>query len=307
MALTKLRIATRQSRLALWQANYIKKLLLEAYPSLEIELIELITSGDKNQQDSLKDVGGKTLFVKELQQALLDDKADIAVHCIKDMSVHDHPALVLGAILKRGDPYDIFSSPQCTHIQDLPKGAIIGTASPRRQSLINHLFPGFKIKLLRGNLDTRFKKLDAGDYDAIILAAAGVKRLGMIERVQSHLHKETFVPAIGQGAMGIECLGERSELLDLVAPLHNDKTATCVAAERGVNRKLNGSCFTPIGAYATFIKDTLDLNAFVGSLDGSVVIRANRQGPTDDPESLASQVADDLIAQGALDIIKDNS
>jgi hydroxymethylbilane synthase len=307
MAINNIRIATRQSTLALWQAEYIKKLLLELQPSLNVELVKIVTSGDKNQTDSLKEVGGKSLFVKELQQALLDNKADIAIHCIKDMSVHEHPDLTLGAILKRGDPYDIFSSHQCTHIDKLKDGSVVGTASPRRQSLVKHLYPNLEVKLLRGNLDTRFKKLDDGEYDAIILAAAGIKRLGWIDRIQSHLHKEVFVPAIAQGAMGIECLISNNELLDLIAPLHNEKTATCVLAERTVNRKLNGSCFTPLGAYATFISGELDLNAFVGSLDGKTLIRAHHVGTTDQPEKLALQLADDLIQQGALDIIKDNT
>jgi hydroxymethylbilane synthase len=303
MMTSPLRIATRSSRLALWQAHYIKKLLQSLNPNLEVELVSITTAGDKDQTRALAEIGGKSLFVKELQQALLDDKADVAVHCIKDMSVYEHPELTLGAILKRDDPCDIFSSHQCTHIDMLKEGAIIGTASPRRQSLIKQLYPQLQIKLLRGNLDTRLQKLKDGEYDAIILAAAGLKRLGLIENIQSHLHKEIFVPAIAQGAMGIECLKTRTDLLELVKPLHDQETATCVSAERAVNKKLNGSCFTPLGAYAELIKGTLYLNAFVGSLDGKTLIRSHLTGSIDYPEALGLQVADDLIAQGALEIL----
>lgn len=303
MTTETLRIATRSSRLALWQANYIKKLLQDNNPHLNVELIHITTTGDKDQTRALSDIGGKSLFVKELQQAMLDNQADIAVHCIKDMSVHEHPDLTLAAILKRGDPYDVFASHQCTHIDMLKDGAVVGTASPRRQALVRHLYPTLQVKLLRGNLDTRLKKLKEGEYDAIILAAAGLKRLGMIEDIKSHLHKETFVPAIAQGAMGIECLKSRTDLHEMVKPLHHAKTATCVIAERAVNRKLNGSCFTPIGAYAGFIRGELDLNAFVGSLDGSVILRSHKTGSTDHPELLGTQIAEDLIAQGALKIL----
>ena len=298
-----IRIATRASILATWQANYIKKLLLQLQPSLEIELIEVSTAGDRDKQTELAKIGGKTLFVKELQQQLLDNKADIAVHCIKDMSVHDHSDLTIAAILKRGDPYDVFSSHQTTHLEMLPRGSVIGTSSPRRKALLNHLFPEYEVKPLRGNLDTRLKKLDDGEYDAIILAAAGLKRLGMTDRVNSHLHKETFVPAIGQGALGIECLKTRTDLIDLVSPLHHVKTATCVAAERAVNRVLNGNCFSPIGAYAGYIDGQLDLNAFVASLNGEKLIRSSLRGSIEEPENLGKKVADDLIRQGALELL----
>lgn len=303
MMTNTIRIATRSSILALWQANYVKKLLLELQPDLVVELIEFTTKGDKDQANALSDVGGKTLFVKELQQALLDDRADIAVHCIKDMSVHEHDQLCLAAILKRGDPYDIFSSHKATHIDKLPPGSIIGTASPRRKALVNHLYPQHKVKLLRGNVNTRLQKLDDGEYDGIILAAAGLKRLGMIDRIQSHIHKEIFVPAIAQGAMGIECLTSRDELRELLAPLHHLKTATCVAAERTVNRILNGSCFAPLGAYATVIDGQLDLNAFVANLDGSTLVRAHQRGSVEDPEALGKLIADELIAKGALELL----
>lgn len=303
MTHNKIRIATRTSMLALWQAGYIKKRLLEQQPNLEIEFIELITAGDKDQTNPLAEVGGKMLFVKELQQALLDDRADIAVHCIKDMSVHDHDHLHLAAVLKRGDPYDVFLSHKTTHIEQLPTGSIIGTASPRRKALINHLYPKLEVKLLRGNVNTRLQKLDEGKFDAIILAAAGLNRLGMADRIQSYLHKEIFVPAIAQGAMGIECLKSRDDLRALLAPLHHTKTAICVIAERMVNRVLNGSCFSPIGAYATIMNGQLGLNAFVANLDGSTLIRSNHWGTVEDPSALGKKVATDLIDQGALALL----
>ena len=290
--------------LAMWQASYIKKLILEAHPEINVEFVGITTAGDKDQSQPLANIGGKSLFVKELQQALLDQRADIAVHCVKDMSVQPVAGLKMAAILKRGDPHDVFVSNQCSHIDKLPAGSVIGTSSPRRQCLVRSLYPELIVKELRGNVDTRLKKLDDGEYNAIILAAAGLKRLGLERRISSHLMKEIFVPAIGQGAMGIECRAEDTTILELFAPMHNAKTATCVAAEQAVNQVIGGDCFTPIGAYATFINEALDMNGIVGTTDGQTIIRTHLVGDPLEPETLGNAIAEALISQGAKEIIE---
>ena len=303
MAINTLRIATRQSPLAVWQAEFVKQQLMALHPQLHVELIKISTQGDNNQSQALATIGGKSLFVKELQKALLDNKADIAVHYIKDMSVHDHPQLSLGAILKRANASDAFVSNNVRALDELKHDAIIGTASPRRQALIKSLYPSFTIKLMRGNVNTRLSKLDHGDYDAIILAAAGLERLGLANRISSYLPKNIFIPAIGQGALGIECRSQDSDIRALIKPLHHELTATCVDAERIVNRQLGGSCFTPIGAHATIDNDVLILQAFVGSVDGQQLLRSHQQGPVSDAKSIGLAVANDLIQQGALALI----
>lgn len=302
MTTNTLRIATRQSALALWQAEFVKKILLKHHPDLKIELLKITSDGDKDQTRSLADIGGKDLFVKKLQQAILDDQADIAVHCIKDMSVHQHPTLMLGAILKRSNPYDVIVSRHAT----LKDGAIIGTASPRRQCLIHALYPTYQTKLLRGNVNTRLAKLDDGDYDAIVLAAAGLIRLGLENRITNYLPHEIFTPAIAQGALGIECKKDNSNILNLIKPLHDPITASCIDAERAVNQKLNGSCHTPMGAFATIDNQLLNINAFVGSLDGTSILRAHASGNANDALTLGIQAAEHLIDQGALNVLRDN-
>lgn len=296
-----LRIATRQSALALWQAEHVKNQLQIVYPDLNIKLVKITSDGDKDQTRSLAEIGGKDLFVKKLQQAILDNKADIAVHCIKDMSVHQHPELKLGAILKRGNPYDVVVS---THT-NLDRHAIIGTASPRRQCLIHALYPGYEVKLIRGNVNTRLAKLDDGAYDAIILAAAGLIRLGLENRISSYLPEAFFTPAIGQGALGLECKQDDAKLIALLQPLHDQTTALCVNAEKAVNQKLNGNCFTPLGAYATINNNQLNLNAFVGSLDGKTILRTTASGNAQDAIAIGTMAATDLIDQGALNLLRD--
>ncbi len=303
MSINLIRIATRRSKLALWQAEHVKHLLLKHYPHLTIELVDMTTRGDTEQTQALSDIGGKSLFVKELQQALLDDTADMAVHSLKDLSVYEHPDLVIAAILKRAEAADVVCSNTCSSLDALAAGSIIGTSSPRRHALIKHLYPQLEIHLLRGNVDTRIKQLDAGQYDAVILAAAGLIRLGLSARIQSYLPKAIFVPAIGQGAIAIECLKTQDELHTLLAPLHNEATARCVRAERAVNKKLNGDCFTPIGAYAELIDGDLYLNAFVSSKDGRVILRAQQHGLSTEPEALGLRVAEELLAQGALTLL----
>lgn len=303
MSINHIRIATRQSPLAIWQAEFVKQQLITHHPQLHVDLVKISTQGDNHQSQALAEIGGKSLFVKELQKALLDNKADIAVHSIKDMSVQEHPELMLGAILKRANPCDAFVSNTAQSFDELSHHAIIGTASPRRQALIQSYYPSFSIKLLRGNINTRLHKLDQGDYEAIILAAAGLERLGLTHRIQAYLPKELFTPAIGQGALGIECCRQHSDLLNLISPLHDDLTAYCVHAEQAVNQQLGGSCFTPIGAHATIDNGILSLNAFVADKNGRVLLRSQRQGPPNEAKTIGLEVANDLIQQGALTLI----
>ena len=304
MTTNLLRIATRQSPLALWQANHVRTRLLTLHPELSVELVALTTDGDKDQSRALSDVGGKSLFVKTLQQCLLDNKADIAVHCIKDMSVQPHADLSIGAILKRGNPADAFVSNHYDSLDALPEKAIVGTASPRRQSLLLASGENLNIKLLRGNVNTRLQKLDDGQYDAILLAAAGLERLGFESRIKTTLDITQFIPAIGQGALGIEYLKENTEIQAIIGALNDDHTARCVAAEQAVNQTLGGSCFSPIGAHATIQKDTLHLNAFVGALDGKQIVRTTQSGALDNPHAIGIDAANALIDQDALSLIK---
>lgn len=258
---TLLRIATRKSPLALWQANFVKEALLKKHPNLSVELIGVVTEGDQKQEISLASVGGKGLFVKALQQKLLNNEADIAVHSIKDMSVHPVKNLILSAILKRADARDVLISNQYSSIAALPSQAIVGTASPRRSAILKSLRPDIQIQLLRGNVDTRLSKLDAGKYDAIILAAAGVERLGLGNRIREYLPEAIFTPAIGQGAIGIESRENDEKTRELVSFLHDAETGLCVMAERAVNQILNGDCHTPIGAHAKIISGQMHLSA----------------------------------------------
>lgn len=294
-----LKIATRKSPMAIWQANLIKNKLLSVYPDLKIELIGLSTQGDENQQTSLIEQGGKSLFVKELQRALLNHEADIAVHCIKDMSVHDYPGLTLAAIYEREDARDAFISNQYDSIDKLPKDFIMGTASPRRESLIKSMHPSIKAKLIRGNVNTRLKKLDAGEYDGIILAVAGLKRLGLTHRIKQYLDPEIFIPAIGQGALGIECRSEDKALQSLLKILHHEPTAICVEAERFVNRRLNGDCYTPIGVHAVIHKEKLMIHAVVGNIDGKGEVKSQIVGVPKNANNLAENLANDLLQKGA--------
>lgn len=294
-----IRIATRKSKLALWQANFVKSALEKRYPELTVTLVEMITEGDRQQNVALTNIGGKSVFVKALQQALLNNEADIAVHSIKDMSVHDEKGLILGAICERADPRDAFISNRYTTIESLPHDAIIGTSSPRRTSLIKSILPNARIELLRGNVDTRLLKLDAGTYDAIILAAAGLHRLNLSARIQSYFPETFFTPAIGQGAIGIECRENNHYIRELLLFLHHAQTAHCVIAERTVNQWLGGDCHTAIGAHAKIIDNKLILSAVVGSLDGKTILRAQVSGDFSDAIKYGEIVAKDLLSQGA--------
>lgn len=295
----KLRIITRKSKLALWQANFVKTTLEKKYPEYQIELIGITTEGDQQQTIPLAQIGGKANFVKALQEALLNNEADIAVHSIKDMSVHHTPHLTLAAICERADPRDAFLSNHFETIDALPKNAIVGTASPRRTCLLKSLRPDVQIKLLRGNVDTRLAKLDAGEYDAIILAAAGVARLGLSHRIRAYCSENIFTPAIGQGAIGIECRENDFKIQELLRCLHHDNTAHCVIAERAVNKILNGDCHTAIGAHAKIMQDKISLSAMVGDENGAIILRANAIGSLYHAEKIGENVANDLLSQGA--------
>lgn len=299
-----IRIATRRSKLALWQANHVKAMIEKNHPEYTVTLHEMTTEGDQQQSIPLNQIGGKGLFVKSLQQALLRNEADIAVHCIKDMSVYETPKLILGAILQRENPQDAFISPNYANIDSLPDRAIVGTASPRRSSLILSIRPDVEIKLLRGNVDTRLMKVIHGEYDAIILAAAGLIRLNLQAHIRSYLSDAFFTPAIGQGAIGIECRENDSDIRALLSTLHDDHTANCVLAERTVNRILGGDCHTAIGAHATMMNGEMHLSAMVGSLDGQTILRAEATEKNNAFAELGERVAEKLISQGAKDLIQ---
>ncbi|EKD77713.1 MAG: hypothetical protein ACD_42C00217G0002 [uncultured bacterium] len=300
----KLTIATRKSKLALWQANFVKTQLEKQFPKLTITLIELSTEGDENQIDALNNIGGKSLFVKKIQAAVLQKKADMAVHSIKDMSVYDEKGLTLAAILEREDARDVFISNHYTYLSDLPANALVGTGSPRRECLIRALRPDVSIQLLRGNVDTRLQKVADGEFDAVILAAAGVKRLGMIARIQSYFSVETFTPAIGQGAIGVECREADEEIQLMLQKINHEATALCVQAERSVNRVLQGDCHSPIGAHAYLQQNQLHLHAMVGSIDGKKIINVYQVGDSKDALDIGKVAAEKLLADGAKNLLE---
>ena len=299
-----LRIATRKSPLALWQAEHIKARLIALHPQLEVELVTFTTQGDKILDTPLAKIGGKGLFVKELEAAMLDGRADIAVHSMKDVPMEFPEGLELGVICERENPLDAFVSNQFTSLDELPQGAIVGTSSLRRQCQIQQLRPDLEIRSLRGNVQTRLSKLDAGEYDAIILAAAGLLRMEMDERIASFLPTEQSLPAGGQGALGIEWRIGNDAINDLIRPLYDDTTASCVLAERALNRRLQGGCQVPIACYAERDGDELWLRGLVGSIDGSQMLRTEIRGVASEADSLGVQAAEDLLAQGAGEILK---
>ncbi|MGL4751746.1 MAG: hydroxymethylbilane synthase [Aeromonadaceae bacterium] len=302
---SRIRIATRKSPLALWQANHIKARLEALHPQLVVELLPMSTRGDHILDSPLSKVGGKGLFVKELEQAILDGHADIAVHSMKDVPVAFPAGLDLCLICERDDPRDAFVSNQFASLQALPAGSRVGTSSLRRQCQLRALRPDLQIGELRGNVNSRLAKLDAGEYDAIILAAAGLKRLELQSRIRQLLPAETSLPANGQGALGIECRPDDAELLALLAPLAHPATALCVRAERAMNRALQGGCQVPIGAYAELHGDEVWLRGLVGSPDGQQILRAERRGPAATAEQLGQSVAEQLLAMGADKILRE--
>jgi hydroxymethylbilane synthase len=294
-----LRIATRKSPLALWQAEHVAARLKAAHPGLEVELIGMSTQGDRILDTPLAKIGGKGLFVKELEQGMLRGEADIAVHSMKDVPAELPEGLHLAGILEREDPRDAFVSNRFSNLDELPNGAVVGTASMRRQCQIAARRPDLKILPLRGNVNTRLKKLDDGEFDAIILASAGLKRLGFGHRITAVIEPERSLPAIGQGAIGIECRGEDERVNRLLAPLHHQATAVCVSAERAMNHRLQGGCQVPIAGFAVLEGGDLYMRGLVGSADGSRILRGERRGLAADAERLGVELAEELLAAGA--------
>jgi hydroxymethylbilane synthase len=294
-----LTIATRESQLALWQAHHTRDRLKALYPNLSVELLGMTTQGDQILDSPLSRIGGKGLFVKELEQAMAAGRADLAVHSIKDVPMDLPEGFVLAAITAREDPRDAFVSNRYASLAELPAGARVGTSSLRRQAQLRARFPQLVIDTLRGNVNTRLRKLDEGQYDAIILAAAGLKRLGFDARITAVLTPEESLPAVGQGALGIETLAARPEVAALLAPLNDPATAACVRAERAMSRVLQGGCQAPIGGYAELVDGRLRLRGFVADLDGVRFYRAEAVGDMAEPEALGRQVAEALIGQGA--------
>ncbi|AKX53940.1 hydroxymethylbilane synthase [Thiopseudomonas alkaliphila] len=303
MSSREIRIATRKSALALWQAEFVKSELEKAHPNLKVSLVPMVSRGDQLLDSPLAKIGGKGLFVKELELALLEDRADIAVHSMKDVPMHFPEGLGLFCICEREDPRDAFVSNNFSSLDELPQGSIVGTSSLRRQAQLLKLRPDLTINFLRGNVNTRLAKLDAGEYDAIILAAAGLLRLGFAERIRSYLSVEDSIPAGGQGAVGIECRVDDDELHQLLAVLHDPDTADRVTAERALNTHLNGGCQVPIACYAVLEQDQLWLRGMVGQPDGSQLLMAQARAPRTQASQLGVQVAEDLLSQGAGEIL----
>lgn len=299
----KIVIATRESALALWQANFIQQWLMELYPQTEISILGMTTRGDQILDTSLSKIGGKGLFIKELEQALEDGRADIAVHSMKDVPMHMPAGFVLAAIGEREDPRDAFVSNRYASLDMLPAGSVVGTSSLRRESQLRARFPHLQVQPLRGNVQTRLRKLDEGQYAAIILAAAGLKRLGLAERITALLSPELSLPAVGQGALGIECRADQPELVKLMQPLHHLETAQCVEAERAMSRALGGSCQVPLGGFAQITGGVLRLRGFVATPDGTRMVSDELSGKPETGAIMGTQLALNLKAQGAEEIL----
>ncbi len=302
---TEIRIGTRASALALWQAEWVKAELEKRYPGMQVSLTKIKTTGDKILDVPLAKVGGKGLFVKEIEEAMLRNEIDIAVHSMKDVPTFFPDGLHLGAITKREDPRDAFLSRKGVKFRDLPMGAKVGTSSLRRQAQLMSLRPDLVIEQLRGNVDTRLRKLREGRYDAIILAAAGVKRLGLAEHVTEHLEPEVSLPAIGQGALGIECRVDDRELNDLIAFFNHADSRVCVTGERALLRRLEGGCQVPIACFGTIRNNSLALTGLVASVDGKRIIRDAIEGPQAEAERLGVTLAERLLQQGADVILRE--
>ena len=299
-----LRIATRKSPLALWQAEHVKTRLMQAHAGLNVELVTFTTQGDKILDTPLAKIGGKGLFVKELEVAILEDKADIAAHSIKDVPMEFPKGLFLSTILEREESCDAFVSNKFDSIQSLAKGAVVGTCSLRRQCQLLSKRPDIIIKDLRGNVNSRLKKLDNGDYDAIILACAGLVRLDMAKRIKQRISSAWILPAVGQGAIGLEARVGDEDTLSLLSVLQHDDTTDRVTAERAVNKQLNGGCQVPIASYSMLDGDTLHLQALVGEPDGSLIVDGNISGHRNEAEQLGIKLADDLLSRGAKEILE---
>lgn len=299
-----IRIATRRSPLALWQANYVRQKIIHYHPSYRVELVPIVTRGDIILDTPLAKIGGKGLFVKELELALLDNKADIAVHSMKDVPMQFPPQLGLVAICQRDTPYDAFVSNHYTNLEHLPLGAIVGTSSLRRQCQIKALRNDLKIHNLRGNVGSRLSKLDNNQYDAIILAAAGLNRLNMSTRITQILPEDICLPAVGQGAIGIECRLDNQACLNVLTSLNDPQTALCIQAERAMNNRLKGGCQVPIAGYAQIKDSQLHMKGLVGMPDGSQIIYDEQHGSINQAEDIGINVAEKLLSQGADRILR---
>ena len=295
----KVVIGTRGSMLALWQANWVKSLIEELNPSLKVDLMKIKTTGDIIQDVPLAQVGGKGLFVKEIEEAMLRGEIDLAVHSMKDVPTYLPGGLHLGCILKREDPRDAFISNKYESLASLPAGAKVGTSSLRRSCQIKAMRGDLDIISLRGNFDTRIRKMDEGEFDAIILAAAGANRLGLADRVKEFISKETSLPAIAQGAVGIECRQDDEFINNLLTPLKHAESEICVTAERATLKKLEGGCQVPIAAHAQLDGDKLSMKGLVGSVEGDVILRAEKDGLAVDAEAIGIALAEDLLSKGA--------
>jgi len=301
----KVVIGTRGSKLALWQAQWIRSTLMDLHDGLEVELMKIKTTGDKILDVPLSKVGGKGLFVKEIEEALLRGDAHIAVHSMKDVPTVLPDGLHISVVTKREDPRDAFISNKFNSLGEMPAKATLGTSSLRRSTQIMALRPDIEIVSLRGNLDTRLRKLDEGEFDAIILAAAGVRRLGWEDRITELMAPEVSLPAIAQGAVGIECRIDDKEINALIAPLKHAETEICVGAERAALARLEGGCQVPIAAHAVLDGDALVIDGLVANLTGDVIIRSHVEGKSEKAEALGTELADDLLAQGAREILQD--
>jgi len=298
-----IRIATRKSPLALWQAEHVAAELRALHHGIKVELVAMSTQGDKILDTPLAKIGGKGLFVKELEQGMLEGRADIAVHSMKDVPVELPEGLHLAVIMEREDPRDAFVSNRFDSIDALPQGSRVGTSSLRRQSQLSARRPDLEILPLRGNVNTRLRKLDDGEYDAIILASAGLIRLGFEDRIRGFIDTEDSLPAIGQGAIGIECRSDDPRVNALIEPLHHPETAACVLAERSMNHRLMGGCQVPIAGHATLECEILSLHGLVGEVDGSQIVRGKVCGAVQDCEAIGIALAEDLLERGARQIL----
>lgn len=301
---SKIVIASRESRLAMWQAVHVRERLASLNPASEVVILGMTTQGDQILDRPLAQIGGKGLFIKELEVAMQEGRAHVAVHSMKDVPMVMPEGFVLAAISARENPRDAFVSTTYAGLDDLPAGAVVGTSSLRREAVLRARYPQLVIKSLRGNLDTRLKKLDAGEYDAIILAAAGLIRLGLKDRIKAVLTPEQSLPAPGQGALGIELVAGDAAMAAVVAPLNDPETAHCVRAERALSRALGGSCQVPLGGYAVIDNGELWLRAFVASVDGKDMVAGEVRGNPADDEALGSRLADELRARGASAILE---
>ena len=292
-------IATRESPLALWQAEHVQALLRERYPEKDVKLLGMTTKGDQILDKTLSKIGGKGLFVKELEVAMQEGSAHLAVHSLKDVPMELPEGFVLAAVSSREDPRDAFVSPRYETLESMPAGSVVGTASLRRELMLRSKFPHLVVKPVRGNVGTRLRKLDSGEYDALIMASAGLKRLGLEERIREIISDEISLPSPGQGALGLECLANDEKTREAVAFINDEQTRACCLAERAVSRALGGSCQVPLAAYATITDSTMRLRALIGDHTTGELVATEQTGPWTEYERLASEAVEALLKQGA--------